>query len=299
MKLIRYPHLVILCLLISYGMATAGAAEIVHTDAEVASSMVKKMTPLLENLTPDDVLEEGLVVTVAHTSGVSPAVVAAVGVELGKRDARQAVKGHWLHELDKQQTREQSVMYQPSPREALQPAHVVLALNQSRVDSDTYRIDAVLMSMTDIIGERGVRYRAGEVIPQSSIAVHWQTVDVKDPRISAKGTGFCNRKIDQSRWRYTAERAAELDARSNLMTRLQQAQVERVSEREGKVLSRESANLSVRGSLPPTQLLGVEFDAEQCRAEARVAVMARPEPVQEKQWWDSVKTVMSVFTLIL
>lgn len=232
---------------------------------------------------------------VAATEAVSPDVIEAVQVATSGAGERQTASGSWLEVITKVQDIAQGVIYEPAPRAGLVQPDLVLAIDEAAAGPDLRLVRGALLTLR----AEGSEWRgAGEVVPDSSTSVYVGKAPEPGAAdwLTASGTGYCNRKISQDRWRYTAMRAAEVAARAALARARCGETVEGSRTSRNQQLTVDEESSKVECTLSATYVMSEHFDVSSCRA---VVTMTdrRPAPgaPQDKELtWQSFLTSASV-----
>ena len=151
-------------------------------------------------------------VAVAHTKAVSPELVDAVRDVFSGAGGRQTVSGAWLEVILETQSSQQSGAYTPAPREGLEQADLVLAIDEAQAASGLTHVRGALLTLR--AGGPEQEYGAGEIVPGSNTSVYVRAPDTAG--LVVRGEGYCNRDFPSDRWRYSAFKAAEVDAAAAL-----------------------------------------------------------------------------------
>ena len=232
---------------------------------------------------------------VAATESVSPDVIEAVQVAMSGAGERQTAGGSWLEVITNVQNTTQGIIYEPAPRAELVQPDLVLAIDETHAGPDLRLVRGALLTLR---AEGSEWSGAGEVVPDSSTSVYVGKAPEPGAAdwLTASGTGYCNRKISQDRWRYTAMRAAEVNARAALARARCGETVEGSHTSQGQQLTDDTQSAKVECTLSATWVMSEHFDASSCRA---VVTMTdrRPAPgtPQDKGLtWQSFLTSASV-----
>ena len=234
-------------------------------------------------------------VAVAYTETVSPDVIEAVRDVLSSTGMRQTASGAWLEVLVQIQNRMQSGAYTPAPRAALAQADFVLAIDEIQAAPGLALMRAAVLTLS----AGGVdRWRgAGEIVPGSAVSAYVGTAVAPGTiGLKVKGTGYCNRSLPSERWRYSALRAAELDAQAAWL-RARGGETVRAS--SGTAFRRLEANrvtAEVHGDPTPARVVSTYFDPSSCRAVVALtddqAAPARRD--RDTAWWLRLMGLVSV-----
>ena len=228
---------------------------------------------------------------VAATEAVSPDVIEAVQVAMSGAGERQTASGPWLEVITKVQNVTQSPDYASAPRADLVQPDLVLAIDETHAGPDLRLVRGALLTLRT----EGSEWRgAGEVVPDSSTSVYVGKAPEPGAAdwLTASGTGYCNRKISQDRWRYTAMRAAEVAARAALARARCGETVKGSRTSRNQQLTEDEESSKVECTLSATYVMSEHFDATSCRA---VVTMTdrRPAPGaprEEAVSWSSFLT---------
>ncbi|MES9902665.1 MAG: hypothetical protein ABW168_08270 [Sedimenticola sp.] len=230
---------------------------------------------------------------------VSSSTLAAVSLALTHQGERQVAEGEWLKMLEKRQSDNQSALYQLRPRAHLQSPDIMLALDRRAVKPGRSELHAVVIAITALENERGVQLQAGERIPVVAVSqlfdTHEGDTELLGNGVVVVGIGFCNERLPQNRFRYSAEEAAKLDARTQLLELTEAARLSRVRQSQDGVLEDDHGSFMLRGHMKGFRVLETLFDMENCRAvvKATAGGLQMPE-ASGKPWW---QTIFSLFTI--
>ena len=202
-------------------------------------------------------------VTVAHTRAVSPELVDAVRDVFSGAGERQSASGAWLEVILETQNSQQSGAYTPAPRAGLEQADLVLALDEAQAASGLTHVRGALLTLR-ASGLSEQEYGAGEIVPGSATSVYVQAPD--SVGLVVRGEGYCNRSFPSGRWRYSAFKAAEVDAAAALARAREGATVRESSSVGGGRLEEHSAQTTAEGFLPSVVVVSKHFDPSSCRA---------------------------------
>lgn len=203
-------------------------------------------------------------VAVAHTRAVSPELVDAVRDVFSGAGGRQTATGAWLEVILKIQNQQQSGAYPPDPRAGLEPADFVLAIDEAQAGVGLTHVRGALLTLRAGGGLEEEEYGAGEIVRGSAASVYVQAPG--PPGLVVRGEGYCNRDFASEKWRYSAERAAEVDAAAALVRARKGATV-RESSRTGDGRLREHrTETRTEGNLPGVVVVSRHFDPSICRA---------------------------------
>ena len=202
-------------------------------------------------------------VTVAHTRAVSPELVDAVRDVFSGAGERQSASGAWLEVILETQNSQQSGAYTPAPRAGLEQADLVLALDEAQAASGLTHVRGALLTLR-ASGLSEQEYGAGEIVPGSATSVYVQVPD--SVGLVVRGEGYCNRSFPSGRWRYSAVKAAEVDAAAALARAREGATVRESSSAGGGRLEEHSAQTTAEGFLPSVVVVSKHFDPSSCRA---------------------------------
>ena len=238
---------------------------------------------------------------VAASEAVSPDVIEAVQVAMSGMGERQTASGAWLEVITKVQNVTQGINYAPAPRAELVQPDLILAIDESAAGPDLRLVRGALLTLRN---EHAEWSGAGEVVPDSSTSVYVGTAPGPGSAgwLTASGTGYCNRDISRDRWRYTAERAAEVAARAALARARCGETLEGSRTVRNQQLTEDEEHSRVECTLSATHVMSEHFDATSCRA---VVTMTDRQPapgVQQEEddtWASFLKpaTVKIIFTI--
>ena len=232
---------------------------------------------------------------VAATEAVSPDVVEAVQVAMSGAGERQTASGSWLEVITKVQNVTQGIDYAPAPRAELVQPDLVLAIDETQAGPDLRLVRGALLTLRT---EGSEWSGAGEVVPDSSTSVYVGKAPEPGTAdwLTARGTGYCNRKISQDRWRYTAMRAAEVAARAALARARCGETVEGSRTSRNQQLTEDEESSKVECTLSATYVMSEHFDASSCRAVVTMTDRrpASGAPREEAVSWSSFLTSATV-----
>ena len=196
---------------------------------------------------------------------VPDTVVTAVAQALDRAGIEQVMAGDLLALTVRSQDLLQSSAFMPEERALLRQADVMVAL--------TGKVNGVhLLLQARAVTLRPLEYKgrwldAGEAVPGSHVSL---PVSYNGARLSA-GTGFCNKKLPRNRWRYSALRAAVLNAQAAFLYSMgaEIGSSARITP-EG-TLAGDSIEYRSLSPAPQGRIVGSWFDPVTCSASVLVA----------------------------
>ncbi len=209
--------------------------------------------------------QEGPVVAVARNGSVSEGAVQRFASAMGRRGVRLTAPGEFLTTLVESQDLLQSPIFAPAPRAPLAQADI-LAIITARVQGDSMVVEAAALSLRSQEWP-GQALQPGEELPGSRFR---QVVRLPGLR-PLVGRGYCNRSLPHDRWRYTAERAAMLDAQGAALLAAGGLHAGVSLEGDGR-LERDVTTLSGRRPVAPATVAAVSFDPGRCEAQVLLLV---------------------------
>ena len=236
-------------------------------------------------------------VSVAHTKAVSPELVDAVRDVFSGAGERQSASGAWLEVLLETQNSQQSGAYVPAPRAGLEPADLVLALDEAQAASGLTQVRGALLTLR-ASGLSEQEHGAGEIVPGSATSVYVQAPD--SVGLVVRGEGYCNRSFPSGRWRYSAVKAAEVDAAAALARAREGATVRESSSAVGGHLEEQRTQTTAEGFLPSVVVVSKHFDPSSCRAVVTLTdTEASPGERHDAdhEWFSSLRPLFSLVTI--
>ena len=110
-----------------------------------------------------------------------------------------------------------------------------------------------------------VSERAGTTPPKGVVSV---IIRLARPLFMARGEGYCNRRLDPSLWRYSALKAAELEARVSILEKYRDFSITSQKKEKARVLEEETVRLYGKWGGNFRFLRVAEyFDEKLCRSE--------------------------------
>ena len=235
-------------------------------------------------------------VAVAHTKAVSPELVDAVRDVFSGAGERQTVSGAWLEVILETQSSQQSGAYTPTPRAGLEQADLVLAIDEAQAASGLTHVRGALLTLRAGGTER--EYGAGEIVPGSNTSVYVRAPDTAG--LVVRGEGYCNRDFPSERWRYSAFKAAEVDAAAALARARHGATVRESGSAGGAGLEAHRAETRTEGVLRSAVVESRHFDPSSCRAVVTLTdtgISPRAQHDADHEWLSPLRPLFSLVSM--
>ena len=236
-------------------------------------------------------------VAVAHTKAVSPELVDAVRDVFSGAGERQTVSGAWLEVILETQSSQQSGAYTPAPREGLEQADLVLAIDEAQAGIGLTHVRGALLTLR--AGGPEQEYGAGEIVPGSNTSVYVRAPDTAG--LVVRGEGYCNRDFPSDRWRYSAFKAAEVDAAAALARARHGATVrESGSVSGGSSLEAHRTETRTEGVLRSVVVESRHFDPSSCRAVVTLTDTGASPRAQHDavhKWFSGLRPLFSLVSI--
>ena len=235
-------------------------------------------------------------VAVAHTKAVSPELVDAVRDVFSGAGGRQTASGAWLEVLLEAQNQQQSGAYPPAPRAGLEPANLVLAIDEAQAGVGLTHVRGALLTLR--AGGLEQEYGAGEIVPGSAASVYVQAPGPAG--LVVRGEGYCNRDFPSDRWRYSAMKAAEVDAAAALVRAREGATVRESSRTVDGRLREHRTETRTEGHLPGVVVKSSHFDPSSCRAVVTLTdteLLPQAQPDADRKSFSPLWPLLSLVTI--
>ncbi len=174
---------------------------------------------------------------------------------LSREGIRLCAEGRDLYLFLKAREDFQKALYGPEALPWLRRAHWIVAV-AGVPKGRSLLVRAALFEVSD---------EAGTSPPEGVASV---IIKLRRPLFMARGEGYCNRKLDPSLWRYSALRAAELEARALILEKYRKFTIISQREEKGRRLEEDTGRLYGKWEGKFRFLRVAEyFDEKLCRAE--------------------------------
>ena len=235
-------------------------------------------------------------VAVAHTKAVSPELVDAVRDVFSGAGERQTASGAWLEVILETQNSQQSGAYTPAPRAGLEQADLVLAIDEAQAASGLTLVRGALLTLR--AGGPEQEYGAGEIVPGSNTSVYVRAPDTAG--LVVRGEGYCNRDFPSDRWRYSAVKAAEIDAAAALARARHGATVQESGSAGGGGLEAHRTETRTEGELRSVVVVSRHFDPSSCRAVVTLTdteISPRAQHDTDHEWFLRLRPLFSLVSI--
>lgn len=223
--------------------------------------------------------------TVRGTGAEMPTIAKAVRDALINGSVRQTVSADGLAVLLDQHDRHQAPFYQPGPRPVAAAADLVLVVDEAQVAPDIWLVRSVLVAVRELGS-----LATGEVVPGSGASFHVgnpSSFGRNAPSITARGEGFCKKDLPPERYQYSAIRAAEVNARANLLAQLKSELWSGGGTSFGQ-LDEDQVTQRLAGNLRNSFTVREDWDADNCRAVVIMGLGRTPSSLAQEgtdAWW--------------
>ncbi len=204
------------------------------------------------------------VVMIGRSGALPDWLVWEVSEAVDKAGFRQAARGEFLTMTIKAQSQLQEIIYEPRERALLKGAEVIIAMN-GEVNGSGLLLKAGAVALRPLSVNDGV-VEPGELVPGSSVSI--QVLFPGGTLVT--GTGFCNKELATSQWRYSAERAALLNAQAERLYMEGGSVTARAGVGELPVLGMDVVTARSQGARRGWLILGKSFQPKECSAKILV-----------------------------